>query len=150
MVSTNNDNPTGMPSQVRSNFVAGTNSPFTSAAKAGALNAENQNNLINGSKTGGKRRRRRRYNGGASNVAANAASTNSNSLTVPPVQAGAVNSSQTAGQYADLTRLSAGAMANSQYDSAATKGVTKGGSRKRRSRRRSRRRRNKMSRRNKK
>jgi hypothetical protein len=148
MVSTNN-NSGGMPVQLRSNFVAGTNSPFTSAAKAGALNAENQNNLINGSKTGGKRRRRRRYNGGASNVAANAAPTNSNSLTVPPVQAGAVNSSQTAGQYADLTRLSAGAIANSQYDSAATKGVTKGGSRRRRSRRRSRRRR-RMSRRNRK
>lgn len=136
MSSTNNDNSSGMPLQLRSNFVAGTNSPFTSAAKAGALNAEAQNNLINGPKKGGKRRR---YNGGASNVAAN-------TLTVPPVQAGAVNSSETANQYATLTKVSAGAVENSKYDNAVTKGVTKGGSRSRRKRSRSRSRRRSRSR----
>jgi hypothetical protein len=123
MVSTNNDNPTGMPVQLRSNFVAGTNSPFTSAAKAGALDAEAQNKLI---KTGGKKRR---YNGGAANL-----------LTVPPVQAGAVNSSETTKQYVALTKVTAGAVEDSKYDGAVAKGVSKGGSRSRRKRNRSRRR----------
>ena len=114
---------TGMPPQQVGSYAAGTNSPYTSAAKMGEINAKNQMALI-----GGKHRKRRnKYRGGA--VA-------TNTLTVPPLQAGAVNGAETANQYKTLTALSAGSTAQAAYD---TKAITKGGKRKSKKSRRSRR-----------
>lgn len=133
MSSNTSSNPSGMPPQLVPSYVAGTNSQSTSAAKMSIINAQNQNNLI---KNGGRRRRGRGrgHRGGA-------VATNASTITVPPVQAGAVNASQTESQYAKLTAVSAGAQENAKYDS-----MAKGGKRSRKNRRSRRRSRSSRSR----
>lgn len=112
MGATTNQSGTGMPPQPVPSYVSGTYSPRTSALQAGANNADAQNRLINSAGGG-----RRKYKGGAAAVATNASSTN-NTLTVPPVQSGAVNSKMTQNQFTDITILSAGAQENAKYDKA--------------------------------
>jgi hypothetical protein len=129
MSTDSNQTDNGMPPVQRGSYVAGTNSPFTSAAKAGSISAQNHARLI-----GQKGGIRNKHKGGA-----NAGSVNNDRLTVPVVT-DPTNSTQNAGQIKNITALAAGASANSVYDSK----VKVGGSNKRRS---SRRRRSRSSRR---
>lgn len=122
-----------MPPQIITPLAAGATSPMQSAQIQQQQQTDKQMALI-GTKGGGKRRggkrrgstqrrtkrrsaKRRQFKGGANGVANNA------QILVPSVQAGAVNSEQTAGQYADLTALASTQQSQAVYDKGNTASV---------------------------
>ena len=119
-----------MPAQTIKPLAAGATSPMQSAQIQQQQQIQQQMALIGQSKTGGRSKRRKYRGGGVANNA---------QIVVPSVQPGAVNSEQTAGQYAELTALASKQQSEAVFDAGNTAGVAatqKGGRKRRRTNRR--------------
>jgi hypothetical protein len=104
---------TAMPPQTIMPLAPGATSPMQSVQMNQQQQLNQQMALIGNG--GGRRRKTRRLRGG----------TTGDKILVPSVQSGAVNSQQTAGQYAALTELASRQASQAVYD----KGNLKGGKR---------------------
>ena len=103
-----------MPPQTIKPLAAGATSPMQSAQIQQQQQVQQQMALIGKGKTGGgKRSKRRKFRGGANNA----------QIVVPAVQPGAVNSTQTQTQYADLTALASKQQSQAVFDSGNTAAV---------------------------
>ena len=104
-----------MPAQTIKPLATGATSPMQSAQIHQQEQIQQQMALIGKGKTGGGRTKQRKFRGGS--VANNA------QIVVPAVQPGAVNSSQTQSQYADLTALASKQESEAVFDSGNTAAV---------------------------
>jgi len=109
---------TSMPPQPIKPLEAGATSPMQSAQIQQQQQVAKQMALIGkggAKRRNDKRRKTRKLRGGANGGVGNNAQ-----IAVPPVQPGAVNSEQTARQYADLTALASKQQSQAVYDSGNT------------------------------
>ena len=111
---------TAMPPQPIQPLAAGATSPMQSAQIQQQQQINKQMALIG--KGGAKRRKSRKLRGGKLRGGSNGVANNSQIL-VPPLQTGAVNHEQTAGQYADLTALASKQQSQAVYDSGNTAAI---------------------------